>query len=133
MPRDDADQPFDELFRELERMMNEMMGGADVHFDSSFDSNFSSTDASDTHVDVQDAGDELRVIADLPGVKKDDIKLECDGTALTITASTDRRQYDERVRLPRRVDPQSASATYKNGVLEVVFDPVDEAADIDVE
>jgi len=30
-------------------------------------------------------------------------------------------KYSERVELPVKVDPQSARATYKNGVLEVTF------------
>lgn len=136
MRDDDRDDPFDDFFRELERMMNEMMG-------ESFDMNVEmQTDhgrlggqagfASATHVDVQETDDDLRVVADLPGIGKQDIDLRCDGEVLTISATGDDRSYDERVRLPARVDETSASASYNNGVLEVVLDRVDGATDIDV-
>jgi HSP20 family protein len=52
---------------------------------------------------------------------------------LTISAANDRREYDERVRLPLRVDEHSARATFNNGVLQVTFDPADDSAPIDVE
>jgi HSP20 family protein len=131
MRRDDRDEPFDDLFREIERMMNEMMGAesgsADMHFESS--AGF----GSDTHVDIHETDDEVRVVADLPGVEKDDIELKCDGKVLTISAASERREYDERVSLPVRVDEHTAAATYNNGVLEVTFDRTDDgSADIDV-
>ncbi|ELY59365.1 Hsp20/alpha crystallin family protein [Natronococcus sp. A-GB1] len=131
MRRDDRDEPFDDLFREIERMMNEMMSGADVDFDSSsaVDSGF----GMDTHVDIHETDDEIRVVADLPGVEKDNIDLECDGKTLTISAQSDHRQYDERVSLPQRVNEHSASATYNNGVLEVVFESAEHSSGISLE
>jgi HSP20 family protein len=129
MRRDDNDEPFDDFFREIERMMNDMMGdGSDVHFDGG-DAGF----GADTHVDVHETDDEIRVVGDLPGVEKDDIKLECDGESLTISAHTEHRQYDERVTLPARVDEHTATATYNNGVLEVVFKYADSSAGIDLQ
>jgi HSP20 family protein len=52
---------------------------------------------------------------------------------LTISAANDRREYDERVRLPVRVDEHSADATFNNGVLQVTFAVADDSAAIDVE
>jgi len=130
MRRDDRDDPFDDIFREIERMMNEMMGGegnVDVHFDG--DPGF----GADTHVDIHETDDEIRVIADLPGVEKEAIDLKCDGTTLTVSASSEHRDYDERVTLPAVVDEHSAAATYNNGVLEVRMDRVDGSADIDLD
>ncbi|MDS0475931.1 MULTISPECIES: Hsp20/alpha crystallin family protein [Natrinema] len=133
MRRDDRDEPFDDLFREIERMMNEMMNGADtnVNFDSS--TNVDSGFGMDTHVDIHETDDEVRVVADLPGVEKDNIELECDGKTLTISAESEHRQYDERVSLPTRVNEHTAAATYNNGVLEVVFDPAEQSSDISLE
>ena len=130
MRRDDRGDPFDELFRELERMMNDVIGSEaiDVNVDHGV-AGF----GTDTHVDVHEDDDEIRVIADLPGVEKDDIRLRCDGQVLTISASSERRQYDERIRLPDRVDEESASATYNNGVLEVRLDRTNGSTDIQVE
>lgn len=132
MRRDDRNDPFDDFFREIERMMNEMMGpdNFDMEVERGVqDSGF----GSDTHIDIHEEEDKVRIIADLPGVEKENIDLKCDGEVLTISATSDRREYDERVRLPARVDEYSASATYNNGILEVVFDRLDESADIDVE
>ena len=133
MTRDDRDDPFDEFFRELERMMNDVMGGA---FEMDMDVQTSHGPAgfgADTHVDVYEEDDQLRVIADLPGVEKADIDLRCDGESLLIGAQSEHRDYDERVELPAHVDEHSASATYNNGVLEVVLDRSDGSTDIDLD
>jgi len=124
--RDDHD-PIDDILREIERVMNEMMGD-DVHIDRSGAAGF----GSDLHLDVQETEGEIRVVADLPGVEKDAIDLKCDGKILTVSAASDRRDYEERVQLPTRVDEHSAAATYNNGVLEVTFDRADDSADIDL-
>jgi HSP20 family protein len=128
--RDDRDDPFEDLFRQLERMMNEMMGegNVDVEGVSPGGTDF----GGDTHVDVHRTDDDVRVVADLPGVEKEAIDLTCDGEVLTISAGSGHRDYEERVSLPVRVDEHSATATYNNGVLEVVFDPLEDSADIDL-
>ena len=127
MRRDDRDDPFGDIFREIERMMEEMMGGAPA-FDGD-QSGFSS----DTHVDVYETDDEIRVIADLPGVKKGDISIQCDGDIVTISAQSTLREYDERISLPGRVNARSGDASYNNGVLEVSFERVETSTNIDVE
>ena len=124
--RDDHD-PIDDILREIERVMNEMMGD-DIHVDRSGPSGF----GSDLHLDIYEADDGVRVVADLPGVEKEAIDLKCDGEVLTVAAASNRRDYEERVRMPVRVDEHSASATYNNGVLEVTFDRADDSADIDI-
>lgn len=122
--RDDRD-PFRDIFDEIERMMNGMMGGdIDIQTDT--------VTGTDTHVDIHEDGDTVRVIADLPGVPKETIDLTCDGKHLTIDAAGDRREFEERVSLPTRVDERSANATYNNGILEVVFERADTSADIDL-
>lgn len=124
MRGNDRDDPFDDIFDQIERMMNEMAGAVDD--DAGF--------GTETHVDVHEDDDELRLVADLPGVAKEEISLRCDGETLTVDARGDRREYSERVRLPARVDEHSAQATFNNGILEVTLDRVDDAssADIDV-
>ena len=129
MRRDDRDDPFDDFFRELERMMNDVMGaGGDVRFDQG--GSVGGSTASDVHVDVHETEKSVRVVADLPGVEKESIDLQCDGTVLTLDASSDRQDYHERIRLPATVDEHSASASYNNGILEVSFDRSEDARDI---
>jgi HSP20 family protein len=124
--RDDHD-PIDDILREIERVMNDMMGD-DVHIDRGGAAGF----GSDLHLDVHEEDDQLRVVADLPGVEKEAINLKCDGEVLTVAAASDRREYEERVRLPTTVDEHSASATYNNGVLEVTFDREEDSADTEL-
>ena len=119
--RDDRDDPFDDFFEGIERMMDEMTGDDAAGF------------TSETHVDVYDEGAELLVVADLPGVPKEAVELKCDGEVLTVSASGERREYDERIRLPARVDEHSASATFNNGILQATFRKVDDSASIDLD
>ncbi len=72
-------------------------------------------------VDVFEEKDSVVVIAELPGVDKNKIKLTIsdDGRKLVIKASNEYHKYYKEVELPVPVDPKSAKASYKNGVLEV--------------
>ncbi|WP_435127265.1 Hsp20/alpha crystallin family protein [Halobaculum sp. D14] len=126
--RDDPNDPFGDIFDEIERMMNEMAGGTGPN-SSRGDAGF----GEETHVSVYEDDGVVRLVADLPGVDKDGIDLQCDGTTLTISAHGDTRRFDERIQLPVRVDEHSASASFNNGVLEVTFDADEQSADIDVE
>jgi HSP20 family protein len=119
MNSDDRDDPFGDIFDEIERMMGEMNGPDEG--------------GTDTHIDVYEDDSVVRLVADLPGVDKSDLNLQCDGTTLTIRAHTGHREYDDRVRLPATVDEHSADATFNNGVLHVTFDRADESAAINVE
>ena len=131
MRDDDREDPFDDLFSEIERMMNEMMGGnAEFHFEGGTGGH---TDGGrDVHMDIHESDDEVRIVADIPGVDREDIDLQCDGTTLNLRAAGNNREYRERVSLPATVDEHSASATYNNGVLEVVFDRADDTTSIDI-
>lgn len=70
-------------------------------------------------VDVTFMDGEIRVVAELPGVEKSDIKLHSTEDTLTISVDTAERKYYKEVALPAKVDVRQARSTYKNGVLEV--------------
>lgn len=72
-------------------------------------------------IDVMESDEEVHVIAEMPGVNKDDIELNADETSLEIKAEGENRKYFEVVSLPAEILPDSAKARYNNGVLEVVF------------
>ena len=73
-------------------------------------------------VDVTSGDKVVQVVAEVPGVEKDDIVLEGTEDTLTIRVDTEKRKYHKVVDLPEKVDPNSAKASYKNGVLEVTLD-----------
>jgi len=72
-------------------------------------------------VDVITEGDQVRVVAELPGVEKADINLQCTENEVIISVDTPQRKYHKALELPDPVDPESPKASYKNGVLEVLL------------
>jgi len=72
-------------------------------------------------VDVMETDDEVKVIAELPGVEKKDIKLYGTEDTLTISVKTPERRYYKEVKLPSKVDTKKTKASYRNGVLEVTL------------
>ena len=72
-------------------------------------------------VDVIKGPDELRVVAEVPGVNKEDLRLMSDEGLLTIESVTGQPRYHKTVELPDTVDPSTAKSVYKNGILEVSF------------
>lgn len=70
-------------------------------------------------VDVVSSDKEVRVIAELPGVQKEDIGVEVNERSLTISVDGKERKYFKRLDLPGVVDPRGAKSSYNNGILEV--------------
>ncbi|MFO7835603.1 MAG: archaeal heat shock protein Hsp20 [Candidatus Thorarchaeota archaeon] len=70
-------------------------------------------------VDVIDEKDEIIVVAELPGVDKDDIKVRVKGQHLTIHVDNPNKPYYKEVELPSRVMKEDASSSIRNGVLEI--------------
>jgi HSP20 family protein len=77
-------------------------------------------------VDVMDEGSEVVVVTELPGVEKEEIKLDATDRSLKISVDSAKRRYLKELDLGHLVDPRTAKATYKNGVLEVRFSKSDE-------
>jgi HSP20 family protein len=70
-------------------------------------------------VDVVEEKDEVVVVAELPGVEKDQIKVNVKGRILTIDVSNPERPYHREVDLPAKVKKDEAKSALRNGVLEV--------------
>ena len=70
-------------------------------------------------VDVFDEEDHVVVIAELPGVSEEGIKVEVAGDILNLTASNAGRKYAKEILLPSKVKPASLEHGYKNGILEI--------------
>jgi HSP20 family protein len=78
-------------------------------------------DEIDPLTDVVEEDDKIKVVVDIPGVEKEDIRLHVseDGRTLMVDARGKERRYHKEVRLPAAVDPNKTKATYRNGVLSV--------------
>jgi HSP20 family protein len=89
-------------------------------------------------VDVAEKNGAYKVIAELPGVKKEDIQVSIDGSQVTLAAEVKQEKetsQDERVlhaerlfgkvsrsfALPQEVDEAKAEARFRDGVLELTL------------
>ena len=72
-------------------------------------------------VDIVEEDESVKIIAELPGVAKDDIRLYATERTLTIDVDTPDRKYRKELELPVEVDETSARSTYRNGVLETAL------------
>lgn len=77
-------------------------------------------------VDIVDIDAEIKVIVELPGVAKEDIKLSGTEDTLTISVDNHQRKYYKEIEIPAKIDPKKAKSSYKNGVLEVTLPKVAE-------
>ena len=103
-------------------------------------------------VDILDIGTEIHLVADLPGVKKEDIDISLTPDSIEINAESKaeiareqqpyaRRErgymaYKRTMRLPASVIPEKAKARFNNGVLEVTMprkEPVEKVAGVKVD
>ena len=78
--------------------------------------------------EVNEQGDQIIVICEMPGVMRDEIELKATTRSLTIsTKSKDKgRNYYKEVELPSAINSDYARARYTNGILEVKLKKIDE-------
>jgi HSP20 family protein len=72
-------------------------------------------------VDVVTSDKDVRVIAEMPGVSKEDVNVTVQDRSVTISVDTESRKYYKELELPGVVDPKGAKSTFINGVLEVTL------------
>lgn len=72
-------------------------------------------------VDISTNDKEVKVIVEMPGVKKENIKVNTFDSSVEISSDDPQRKYHEVIDLPPEADIETASSRYNNGILEVVF------------
>jgi HSP20 family protein len=78
-------------------------------------------DSREPLIDIIEEADEVKVIAEIPGIEKKDIRLLATEKTLTINVKTPERKYYKELQLPVEVDESTAKSSYKNGVLKTIF------------
>jgi HSP20 family protein len=75
------------------------------------------------HVDtiVDEKEKVVKLIAEMPGVEKSDVKIVVENKTVNLSAAHDKKKYHVKVPLQYKVDENSARASYKNGVLQIIF------------
>ena len=70
---------------------------------------------------VDDKEKVLKLVAEMPGVEKKDIKIVVEGRTVNLDAEHGEKKYSAKVPIRQKVDEDSVKATYANGILEVRF------------
>lgn len=71
------------------------------------------------HASLDEENDSITLRADMPGVEKKDLELEATASKITFKAESKARAYKAIVPLRHKIDPKSAKASLKAGVLEL--------------
>ena len=130
---------FDPLFslhRDMNRLFDEALGGG-VPFAGGQAGQGGQAQIISAHMSVSETEHEIRVAAELPGVREEDIDVSLDDDILTIRGEKKFERQDEKenfhfversfgtfqrsVRLPFPVDPDQVQARFDNGVLTVTL------------
>ena len=72
-------------------------------------------------VDVNATEKDVKVVVEMPGVRKEDIKVNAANSKVDIDASYNSRKYHKSIELPKEADIETAKSIYNNGVLEITF------------
>ena len=73
----------------------------------------------DTIVDEKE--NVVKLIAEMPGVEKTDVKIVVENEIADISAEHADKKYHVKVPIQHKIDENSAKASYKNGVLQIAF------------
>lgn len=121
LDRNDGDV-FDQMQKMMEELQNKGMG-------------FANDLTQSTPIDIREEDGQLIISADMPGVEKEEINVKADENQVEISAESSAevkeenekylrrerrsRKFRRTVPWPKNVDPETVSAEYEDGVLEV--------------
>jgi HSP20 family protein len=73
--------------------------------------------------DIYSTDKEVKIVLEMPGIKKEDIKINAIDTKVQVTsAENSQRRYSKVIEIPKEAYIETARSTYNNGILEVIFD-----------
>jgi HSP20 family protein len=72
-------------------------------------------------VDVTTTDKEVKVILEMPGVNKENIKINAYDNSVEVKSEHPQRKYHRVIEIPPEADTETIKSTYKNGILEIVF------------
>jgi len=70
---------------------------------------------------IDEKNNEFNITAEMPGINREDIELNATENEVVIKANSAARKYYKFIPAASPIDPESASAKYNNGVLEVTL------------
>ncbi len=76
----------------------------------------------DSLVDITSTDNEVKVILEILGVNKEDIKISAFDRAVEVIANNNhQRKYHKTIELPKDADIETVRSSYNNGILEMTF------------
>jgi HSP20 family protein len=85
------------------------------------------TDEREPLADVVTSDKEVKVIVEIPGVNKESIKINAYDNSLEVMTNDPQKKYHRVIDLPPEADIETVKSTYKNGILEIVFNKKEQA------
>jgi HSP20 family molecular chaperone IbpA len=76
--------------------------------------------AGEPQVNVTTEAGNAKVTVELASAKKEDLKLNCAENSVTLSVRNGAGSWTKEIRLPFRVDPDTAKAAFRNGKLELI-------------
>lgn len=64
---------------------------------------------------------EVKIAVEMPGVSKENIKINAINGTVEVTSKDPKRKYHEVIEIPSETDIETARSSYNNGILEIVF------------
>jgi HSP20 family protein len=71
--------------------------------------------------EVTTSDKEVKVVVEMPGVSRENIKLSAYDNSVEITTTDPERKYHEVIEIPEEADIETVKSSYKNGILEITF------------
>jgi HSP20 family protein len=71
--------------------------------------------------DVTSTDKEVKVAVEMPGVNKQNIKINAYDNKVEVTSTDPDRKYHEVIEIPPETDIETAKSVYNNGILEITF------------
>jgi HSP20 family protein len=72
-------------------------------------------------IDISSTDKEVKIVAEMPGISKDKIKIDAYDKYVEIKSEDPERKYHKKIEVPEDIDINSARSNYNNGVLEINF------------
>ena len=72
-------------------------------------------------IDISSTDNEVRIVAEMPGISKEKIKVNAYDKYVEIMSEDPNRKYHKKIEVPEDIDIESARSNYNNGVLEITF------------
>jgi HSP20 family protein len=89
--------------------------------------------AVEPYYDVLDEGETIKVIVEMPGVEKKDIKVQAHGRHVDVNAECQHHRYAAEIAVPDYVEAKPRKAQYINGILEITYGKDEKPSDVAVE